>query len=437
MKYINTVAFYTLGCKVNQYETESIKQQFLDNNVKIVNFDENADVYIVNTCTVTSIADRKTRNILRRAKKINSNSILVATGCYAQTDGDELKKFPEIDLIVGNSNKNHIFKIISEYIRTNENDINYVENIYLEDIFKDLNLSTYREMNRAYIKIQDGCNNYCSYCKIPFARGKSRSRTSESILNEAITLSKDNFKEIILIGINLGAYGLDLNSENINLEKIIDNISKIDGITRIRLGSVYPDRLTDDFVEMLKNNKKLMPHLHISLQSGDDFILNQMGRAYKTKDIEERLTKIREEIPNIMFTGDVIVGFPGETDDYFKNTYNFINKISFSDLHIFKYSERKNTKAISFKMKVPSNIKNERALLLEKLNHEMYLKERLKNIGKTDYILVEELKNQNAVGYTENYLKAIIKNCKKEINEIVKVKIIGYEKEMLICEESR
>ncbi|NLK62885.1 MAG: tRNA (N(6)-L-threonylcarbamoyladenosine(37)-C(2))-methylthiotransferase MtaB [Fusobacteria bacterium] len=437
MKYINTVAFYTLGCKVNQYETESIKQQFLDNNVKIVNFDENADVYIVNTCTVTSIADRKTRNILRRAKKINSSSILVATGCYAQTDGDELKKFPEIDLIVGNSNKNHIFKIISEYIRTNENDINYVENIYLEDIFKDLNLSTYREMNRAYIKIQDGCNNYCSYCKIPFARGKSRSRTSESILNEAITLSKDNFKEIILIGINLGAYGLDLNSENINLEKIIDNISKIDGITRIRLGSVYPDRLTDDFVEMLKNNKKLMPHLHISLQSGDDFILNQMGRAYKTKDIEERLTKIREEIPNIMFTGDVIVGFPGETDDYFKNTYNFINKISFSDLHIFKYSERKNTKAISFKMKVPSNIKNERALLLEKLNHEMYLKERLKNIGKTDYILVEELKNQNAVGYTENYLKAIIKNCKKEINEIVKVKIIGYEKEMLICEESR
>lgn len=439
MKLIKTAAFYTLGCKVNQYETESIKKIFLDKGIEIVNFEEAADVYIVNTCTVTSIADRKTRNILRRAKKQNKYAILAATGCYAQTDAEELKNIEEIDIISGNIEKSELYNIIEKFIaekeKQNKNKFQYVKNIYSEEIYHELDFSVYREMTRAYIKIQDGCNNYCTYCKIPYARGKNRSRSLENILKEVEILEKEGFKEIILIGINLGAYGEDLNSEDIGIEDVIEKISEKEGIKRIRLGSVYPDKLTEKFIKILEKNKKVMPHLHISLQSGDDKILKDMGRQYNTQYVKERLNYIREKVPDILFTGDIITGFPGETKENFQNTYNFLKEISFSDLHIFKYSERKNTKAASFKMKVSPNEKNKRAELLEKLRDEMYNEVRKKFIGKDCFVLIEEVNEGEGLGYTENYLKAKVKDFKGSVNQIEKSYIKGIEKGLLSCEK--
>lgn len=425
------VAFYTLGCKVNQYETESLKKQFIDNGFEPVEFSESADVYVVNSCTVTSIADKKTRNILRRAKKLNDKSIVVATGCYAQTNGEELSKIEEIDYVVGNSDKSAIFNLIKKVEDKETLPKLIVKNIFDEKVYEEIEFSTLREMSRAYIKIQDGCNNFCSYCKIPFARGASRSRKLESILDEIKNLSKDGFKEIILIGINLGAYGEDL-EESHSLEDILEESAKIEGIERIRLGSIYPDKINDRFIKLLKTERKIMPHLHISLQAGDDEILKLMKRNYKRKDILEVLGKLKEEVPNIEFTGDVIVGFPHEKENNFLNTYNLIEEIEFSDLHIFQYSDREKTLAAIYEEKVDAITKKERADKLEKLRDLMYENKRNNYIGKKMKVLVEEIKHKKAYGYTENYIKVQINNYEGSINNIVEVEIKELLRGMLV-----
>ena len=427
------VAFYTLGCKVNQYETESLKKQFVDNGFEPVGFDEKADVYVVNSCTVTSIADKKTRNILRRAKKLNENAVVIATGCYAQTNGEELTKIDELDFIVGNSDKSAIFNLIKK-IESNENLPKLiVKNIFDEKIYEEIEFSTLREMARAYIKIQDGCNNFCSYCKIPFARGGSRSRKLQDILEEVRILAKDGFKEVILIGINLGAYGEDL-EEKYTLEDVLEQTAKVDGIERIRLGSIYPDKINERFIELLKIEKKLMPHLHISLQAGDDEVLKLMKRKYKRADVLEVLGKLKKEIPEIEFTGDVIVGFPHEKENNFLNTYNLIEEIEFSDLHIFQYSDREKTLASIYEEKVEAPTKKSRAEKLEKLRDKMYEKKRKNYLGKNVKVLVEEIKHGKAYGYTENYIKVQIGNYEGSINNIVEVKIKDLLKGMLIGE---
>lgn len=432
MSFNKKVAFYTLGCKVNQYETESIKNQLIKKGYEEVSFEDKADIYIVNSCTVTSVADRKTRNMLRRAKKINPNGAVIVTGCYAQTNSKELLEMEDIDYVVGNTDKSGIVNFIEDIEnRTMEKLKNH--NIFLDSEYTEYEFATLREMSRAYVKIQDGCNNFCSYCKIPFARGKSRSRQKNNILKEITKLSQEGFKEIILIGINLGAYGEDLENGG-NFEDLLKDILKIEGIERVRIGSVYPDKISDEFIEMF-SNPKLMPHLHISLQSCDDTVLKRMRRKYGSSLIEERLTKLRKTVPNMEYTADVIVGFPGESQEMFQNSYNLIDKIGFSGLHIFQYSDRENTLASTFEDKIDPKVKKERADELEKLKEIMAERERKKYLNRELKVLVEEEKDGYLYGYSENYLRVKFKGKATSLNHIVSVKIDSLEKEMLIGNE--
>lgn len=432
MSFNKKVAFYTLGCKVNQYETESIKNQLLKKGYEEVSFEERADIYIVNSCTVTSVADRKTRNMLRRAKKINPDGAVIVTGCYAQTNSKDLLEMEEIDYVIGNTDKSGIVNFVEDIEnRTMEKLKNH--NIFLDSEYTEYEFATLREMSRAYVKIQDGCNNFCSYCKIPFARGKSRSRKKENILKEIEKLSQEGFKEIILIGINLGAYGEDLENGG-NFEDLLKDILEVKGIERVRIGSVYPDKISDEFIEMF-SNPKLMPHLHISLQSCDDTVLQRMKRKYGSSLIEERLLKLKKVVPNMEYTADVIVGFPGETQEMFKNTYNLIDKIGFSGLHIFQYSDRENTLASRFEDKVDPKIKKDRADQLEKLKEIMAERERKKYLGKELKVLIEEEKNGYFYGYSENYLRVKSKEDVTKLNQIVSIKINSLNKEMLVGNE--
>lgn len=425
------VAFYTLGCKVNQYESESIKNQLVKKGYEEVSFEDSADIYIVNSCTVTSIADKKTRNILRRAKKLNEKGTVIVTGCYAQTNSKELLEIDEIDYVVGNSNKSGLVRFIED-LESKKAERVLSENIFENGIYEDYEFATLREMTRAYVKIQDGCNNFCSYCKIPFGRGKSRSRAMESILDEVRVLVNEGFKEFIIIGINLGAYGEDF-KEPKNFENLLEEIIKIDGVERVRIGSMYPDKITDEFIELMKNNKKLVPHLHISLQSCDDTVLERMRRNYGSALIKERLLKLRENVENVEYTADVIVGFPGETQEMFKNTEKVIKEIGFSDLHVFQYSDREKTLASTFTDKIDPKDKRERAEDLTALKKEMAISRRREYIGKTLEVLIEEFKDDGfAYGYSENYLRVKIPNLKAQVNDLVTVTIKDIEKELLI-----
>lgn len=432
MSFNKKVAFYTLGCKVNQYETESLKNKLIKLGYEEVSFEDWADFYVVNSCTVTSVADRKTRNILRRAKKANNQSKVIVTGCYAQTNAKELLEIEEVDYVVGNSNKTGVIDLIENIERKPSSHI-VLNDIFKEEEYKELEFSTFREMSRAYIKIQDGCNNFCSYCKIPFGRGKSRSRKLENIIEEAEKLSKEGFKEIILIGINLGAYGEDF-EEKITFEDLLEAVVKVEGITRIRIGSMYPDKINERFIEIMKNNKKIMPHLHISLQSCNDEVLKGMRRKYGTELIVDRLSALRNNVENIEYTADVIVGFPGETEEMYESSKKLIKEIGFSTLHVFPYSERENTLAATFDRKVSPAEKKRRAGDLEKSEKESAVKVREKYIGKTLNVLIEEKKGNGYFGYSENYLRVKVLSDNLSVNDEVNVRITGIEKELLTGE---
>lgn len=432
MSFNKKVAFYTLGCKVNQYETESLKNKLIKLGYEEVSFEDWADFYVVNSCTVTSVADRKTRNILRRAKKVNEDSKVIVTGCYAQTNAKELLEIEKVDYVVGNSNKTGVIDLIENIERKPSSHV-VLDDIFKEDEYKEFEFSTFREMSRAYIKIQDGCNNFCSYCKIPFGRGKSRSRKLENIIEEAEKLAAEGFKEIILIGINLGAYGEDFENK-ITFEDLLEAVVKVEGITRIRIGSMYPDKINDRFINIMKNNKKIMPHLHISLQSCNDEVLKVMRRKYGTELIVDRLSVLRENVENIEYTADVIVGFPGETDKMYESSKNLIQKIGFSTLHVFPYSERENTLAATFKNKVSPAEKKRRAADLEASEKISAVKVREKYIGKTLNVLIEEKKGNGYFGYSENYLRVKVYADNLNVNDEVNVKITGIEKELLIGE---
>ena len=422
MKFGKRVAFYTLGCKVNQYETESIKKQFLEVGYEDVNFEEESDYYIVNSCTVTSIADKKTRNILSRAKKSNKNSIVIITGCYAQTDGESLLEKDYIDYVVGNTNKADILKLVRSIEDKKEIEKIVSHNIFDDYEYCELEFATMREMSRAYVKIQDGCNEFCSYCKIPFARGRSRSRKLDSILTEIEILTGEGYKEIILIGINMGVYGEDLD-EGKNFEDLLEAVTAIDGVERIRLGSIYPDKINDRFIDIMANNFKMMPHLHISLQSCDDKVLRLMKRKYGTDLIKNKLLGLKEKVKDLEFTADVIVGFPQEKDENFQNTYNLIDEIGFSNLHIFPYSDRENTAASRLSGKVDGSDKKNRAKKLECLRKEMEQLSKEKNVGKKTKVLVETIKDGYAYGYTENYHRIKMVDSGYKISEIVEAEI--------------
>ena len=420
------------GCKVNQYETNAMAEQFIDNNYEIVNFEEFADVYIINTCTVTNMSDRKSRQIIRRAKQINPNSILVATGCYAQTAKEELEKITDIDLIVGNTEKKDIVKIVEEY-RDNKNR----ERVKMSDInkqkeFVDFGSVTYTEKTRAVIKVQDGCNNFCSYCIIPYAKGRVRSRKLESVVKEITEIAAKGIKEVVITGIHVASYGIDFDN-NTRLIDLLEAIQKIDGIKRIRLGSLEPNIITEEFVNRLKKVTKMCDHFHLSLQSGCDETLKRMNRKYTAETFEKEVNLLRKTFPDVALTTDVIVGFPGETEEEFNETYKYLSKIRFTKLHVFKYSPRKGTVAAKMKNQIDSTVKEKRSHKLIELSNECEIEFLDRYVGKELKVLFEKQDGEYIKGHTTNYLVVKAKETELE-NQIKDVKIVSRDNLELIGE---
>ncbi len=415
------VAFYTLGCKVNQYETNGMIQAFKTKGYDIVNFDEKADIYIVNTCTVTNIADRKSRQVLSRAKKENKDAIVVACGCYAQVSKDKLDLDKEIDLVIGNTEKKDIVKYIEDYIDSKSK----VKNI--DDVLRDKNYIefgdvVYTEKTRAMIKVQDGCDRFCTYCLIPFARGKIRSRDPKNVISEIKKISQNGIKEVVITGIHVASYGKDF-KENYSLIDLLEEINKIDGIERIRLGSIEPLLMSEEFMTRLSKLNKICHHFHLSLQSGSNSTLKRMGRRYTTEEFKEIVDRIRRYYDDSILTTDIIVGFPGETDDEFEETYKFLSDIKFYKMHIFKYSKREGTKAAIMPNQVDGSIKEIRSKKLIELSNKFEREYLNSYIGKEIEVLFEEKDGEYYKGHTSNYLLVKYKSNEDLENRIVKVRL--------------
>ena len=420
-------ALHNLGCKVNSYETEAMTQLLKKAGYEIVSFQDQADVYIINTCSVTNMADRKSRQMLHKAKKQNPNAVVVATGCYVQTATEKVAQDLSIDLVVGNNRKKDIVEILNEYYAEKEAGEQvkeeYVIDINHTDEYEDLEISTVTEHTRAHLKIQDGCNNFCSYCIIPYARGRIRSRTMESIKAELERLSASGFKEIVLTGINLSCYD-DNGKKLIDVIEMADNVN---GIERIRLGSLDPEVVTEDFVERLGKVKKICPHFHFSLQSGCDKTLKAMNRHYTSDEYYEKCQLIRKYIDNPAFTTDVIVGFPGETEEDYISSREFVKKVKFAELHVFKYSKRDGTVAAKMRNQIDEKIKTLRSEDLIKTGEELTKEFRQAKIGQDTTVLFEEkilLDNKEYwVGHTVDYIKIAVPEKENLEGQIRKVNV--------------
>ena len=400
-----SVAFISLGCKVNQYETNAMSQDFIKAGYEVKEFTDNADIYIVNTCTVTNIADRKSRQMLRRVKEINPEAVLVATGCYAQVGKEELEKIEDIDLIIGNNEKKDIVQIIEDY--QNEKD-SIISDVMQQKEYVEFGTTTYTEKTRAVVKIQDGCDRFCSYCIIPYARGRVRSRKLENIVSEVEQIVDNGIQEIVITGIHIASYGKDFNYE-ITLIDLLEELNKISRLKRIRLGSIEPTIITEEFVSRLAKLEKICDHFHLSLQSGCDDTLKRMNRRYTCDEFENGTKLLRKAFPNAALTTDVIVGFPGETDEEFNKTYEFLKRIAFYKMHVFKYSQRKGTKAAIMPNQIDGAVKDERSKVLLALsdeNEEMY---NSKYDGKTVEVLFEEKDGEYFKGHTTNYIEVFAK----------------------------
>lgn len=424
------VALHNLGCKVNAYETEAMQEMLEKEGYEIVPFKEGADIYIINTCTVTNIADRKSRQMLHRARKMNPGAIVVAAGCYVQAQENEHHELDScIDIVIGNNKKQDLIQILDEYeskCKTEEViDINHTNE------YENLNLSHTGEHTRAYIKVQDGCNQFCSYCIIPFARGRVRSRSLEDVVQEVTTLSGNGYKEVVLTGIHLSSYGVDFEEQEArkktDLLTLILAVHEIPGIERIRLGSLEPRIITEEFAKTIAGLPKMCPHFHLSLQSGCDATLKRMNRRYTTGEYYEKCELLRKYFDHPALTTDVIVGFPGETEEEFEESKAFVDKVNFYETHIFKYSKREGTRAAVMENQVPEQIKAERSAQLIELGakkQEAYEKEM---VGKDVEILVEEPAQINGkevqVGHTKEYIKVALESDENLQNQIVKVRI--------------
>lgn len=432
MNEVKKVAFCSLGCKVNQYETNAMAQKFIEHGYEVVEFDEYADVYIVNTCTVTNVADRKSRQMLRRAKEINKDATLVACGCYAQVAKDELKKIPEIDLIIGNNEKNDIIQIVENHIAQKGAE-DLVSDVMYKLDYVELGTTTYTEKTRAVIKVQDGCDRFCSYCLIPYARGHIRSRKIENVIEEIKKVVEEGINEVVITGIHIASYGRDFKGENIGLIDLLEEINKIQGLHRIRLGSIEPTIITDEFAERLSKLDKICDHFHLSLQSGCTETLKRMNRRYTTEEFRDVTKRLRAKFPNAALTTDIIVGFPGETDDEFNTTYEFLKDIAFYKMHIFKYSQRKGTKAAVMPNQVDGKIKEERSKKLIELSNENEYNYNKKYIGKQVEVLFEEREGEYLKGHTTNYIVVKHKTDKDDlINKIAKVTVSEAKQDCLM-----
>ena len=379
-------ALHNLGCKVNAYETEAMQQMLEEAGYEIVPFHEKADIYMINTCSVTNIADRKSRQMLHRARKMNPDAVVIAAGCYVQAAGRELLQDSSVDILIGNNEKANLPEILKAW--EEEHDASHIHDLTREHTYEELSLSHTAEHTRAYMKIQDGCNQFCTYCIIPYTRGRVRSRKIEDIEAEAKRLAVGGYKEIVLTGIHLDSYGVDL--ENENLLDVIRRIAAIDGIERIRLGSLEPRIMTEEFVEGLASVKELCPHFHLSMQSGCDETLKRMNRKYDTEEFLACCDRLRAYFDEPALTTDVIVGFPGETEEEFETTVEFIKKIRFYETHVFKYSRRKGTRADRMPDQIPEQIKTKRSEKLLELHRENSKNYRNRLIGTTVEVLMEE-----------------------------------------------
>ena len=431
-----TVSFYTLGCKVNQYETNAMEQQFIKNNYEIVENTQKADIYVINTCTVTNMAERKSRQMLRRVKEINPSAVLVVCGCYAQVAKNELEQIPEIDIILGINEKNEIVQIVENYIEKMAEQDKRSQEAEIDDVskqkeFLDFGDVTYTEKNRAVVKVQDGCNMFCSYCIIPYARGRIRSRKIESVVSEIKKIAKEEIKEVVITGIHVASYGKDFDNENtskkIRLIDLLEAINKIDGIDRIRLSSLEPTIVDEEFATRLSKLDKICDHFHLSLQSGCDETLKRMNRKYTTQIYRDAVATLRKYYPEASFTTDVIVGFPGETDEEFAKTYEFLKEIDFYRLHVFKYSPRRGTVAEKMPNQIDGNKKEERSNKLIELSNGTENKHNQSYIGKTVKVLFEEFEDGFFKGHTTNYMMVKVageeEQSDKFVNKILDVKI--------------
>jgi len=416
-------ALHNLGCKVNAYETEAMKELLEKNGYQIVPFEEIADVYIINTCSVTNVADKKSRQMLHRAKKKNPNAVVVAAGCYVQSAGKELLQDQAVDILIGNNEKAKLPKILEEW--GNGSSFCCFHDLSREKNYENLTLTSTLEHTRAYVKIQDGCDQFCSYCIIPYTRGRVRSRRLPDILEEVQRLVQNGFQEVVLTGIHLDSYGVDLEGEG--LLTVLQAIDNIDGISRIRLGSLEPRIMSEEFVSGLAKIKKLCPHFHLSLQSGCDETLRRMNRKYNTSEFRECCDRLRENFDNPALTTDIIVGFPGETEEEFLKTVEFLKEIHFYETHVFKFSRRRGTRADRMDHQVTEHVKNTRSEILLNLTEKNSQSYREQLIGRTVEVLIEDFCEEEGkkyqAGYTREYVRVAIPGSQSLSNQIVQIKV--------------
>lgn len=418
-------ALHNLGCKVNAYETEAMQQLLEENGYEIVPFKEGADVYIINTCTVTNMADRKSRQMLHRAKKMNPDAIVVAAGCYVQAKEASGEIDESIDIVIGNNKKKDLIQILDGFYEKKQGQNKAVIDINHTHEYEEMHLNKTAEHTRAYIKVQDGCNQFCTYCIIPFARGRVRSRAKEDVVREVTELAANGYQEVVLTGIHLSSYGVDL--ENENLLSLILAVNEIEGIKRIRLGSLEPRIITEDFVKTISGLEKMCPHFHLSLQSGCDETLRRMNRRYTSEEYYEKCMLLRKYFAHPALTTDVIVGFPGETEEEFEKSKAFIDKVDFYETHIFKYSKREGTKAAVMDNQIPEQIKTARSNELLELGQKKRIKYEEQFVGTTVEVLMEEqikIDGENyQVGHTKEYVKVALKTEANLQNKLVDIQI--------------
>lgn len=422
-----TVAFHTLGCKVNHYETEAIWQLFKENDYERVDFETNADVFIINTCTVTNTGDKKSRQVIRRAIRKNPDAVVCVTGCYAQTSPAEIMAIPGVDIVVGTQDRHKLISYIENYKQSRQ-PINDVGNIMKNRKYEELEVPYFTDRTRASLKIQEGCNNFCTFCIIPWARGLMRSRDPEQVVSQATTLVDSGYKEIVLTGIHTGGYGEDL--KDYNLAQLLRDLEQVENLERIRISSIEASQLTDEVIDVIDKSTKVVRHLHIPLQSGSDTVLKRMRRKYTMAHFSERLQKLHKALPGLAVTSDVIVGFPGETEEEFQETYDFIVKHQFSELHVFPYSMRTGTPAARMTDQIDEEVKNERVHRLIELSNQL-AKDYASKFDQTVLEVIPEEKGSadgKLVGYADNYMKIEFEGDESLIGELVKVKVVtpGY-----------
>ena len=430
---MKSVASYALGCKVNQYESEAIAELFEEKGYDVVGIDDKADVYVINTCTVTNFGDKKSRQLIRKVKRQNPDALVAVVGCYAQTAPDEVMKIEGVNIVIGTKDRKEIVSIVENY-HDNKPE-NHVSPIMKEREFEHLKIHKLKNRTRAYLKIQDGCSQFCSYCIIPYARGPIRSRDPEDIMEEVNVLAQNGFKEIVLTGIHVASYGKDI--KNINLLGIIKRVHEVEGIERIRFSSIEPNIITDEFVSEIVKLKKVCHHFHLSLQSGCDKTLKEMNRKYTTEKYYEAVCILRKYMADVAITTDIIVGFPGETEEDFNESYEFAKKVQFSKIHVFPYSPKKGTPAAERKDQILNSIKQERSKKLIELSDKMANDFMSKYIDKTVEVLFERNIGENQYeGHTGNYIKVVGNSNTDVSNNIINVKIKSVEYEHItgVCE---